>query len=112
DVQILTFSQRDLFIESVRMNDDEIPFISSGETVRISMPEAMDRGSEFSLSITYEAYPAFGFYIDPLQVVWSSNLPGALYSILPVIDHPRVRLRTDISIQHNSGVHAVANGLF
>lgn len=112
DVQIITFSQRDLFIESVRVNDEEIPFIAAGESVRISLPEALDRGSEFSMSIKYEAYPAFGYYIDPQQVVWSSNLPGALYSILPIIDHPRIRLRTEISILHDSGVHAVASGLF
>jgi hypothetical protein len=109
-VQTIAFAQRDLLIESVKLGDDELPFIVSTDSIRISLRDPVNRGSDFKISVEYGAYPTFGFFIDPSVLVWTSGLHGVVPGLLPIIDHPRVRYRLDVTITHPTAIQVVANG--
>lgn len=109
-VQTISFAQRDLIIESVKQGDDELPFVSTADSLRISLRDPMDRGAEFRVSVAYSAYPTYGFFIDPGALVWTSGVKGVVPGLIPVIDHPRVRFRTDVTVTHPSIIQVITNG--
>lgn len=109
-VQSISLAQRDLIIESVRQGDDELPFVTSGDSLRISLRDPVEKGAEFRVAVTYSAYPAYGFFIDPGALVWTSGVKGVIQGLIPIIDHPRVRFRTDVTVTHPSIIQVVTNG--
>ncbi len=109
-VQSIAFAQRDLLIESVKLGNDELPFTMSQDSVRITLRNPINRGSDFKISVDYSAYPTFGFFIDPSVLIWTSGLHGVVSGLLPVIDHPRVRFRLDATITHHSAIQVITNG--
>lgn len=109
-VQSVSFAQRDLIIDSVRQGDDELPFLADGDSLRITLREPVDRGTEFHVSVSYSAYPTYGFFIDPGALVWTSGEKGVVQGLIPVIDHPRVRFRTDVTVTHPSIIQVITNG--
>jgi len=110
NVQSLVFAQRDLNIESARLGDDELPFILTPDSVRITLRNPISRGSDLKISVKYNAYPTYGFFIDPSVLVWTSGLHGVVSGMLPIVDHPRVRYRMDVTITHPSPIQVISNG--
>jgi hypothetical protein len=110
NVQSLVFAQRDLNIVSARLGDNEQPFILTPDSLRITLRNPVSRGSDFKVTVKYNAYPTYGFFIDPSVIVWTSGLQGVVSGLLPIIDHPRVRYRMDVTITHPSPIQVISNG--
>lgn len=110
NVQSVVFAQRDLLIGSVKLGDDELPFIISEDSIRITLRNSVSRGSEFKISVKYNAYPTYGFFIDPSILVWTSGMEGVISGLIPIIDHPRIRYRMDVTVTHPSIIQVISNG--
>jgi hypothetical protein len=110
NVQSVVFAQRDLLIESASLESDELPFVLTQDSVRITLRNPVSRGSEFKIALRYTAYPTYGFFMDPSALVWTSGMHGVAAGLLPIIDHPRVRFRMDVAITHPSIIQVITNG--
>jgi len=109
-VQSIAFAQRDLLIESVKQGDDELPYTLTQDSMRITLRNPINRGSDFKISVEYGAYPTYGFFIDSSVLIWTSGLHGVVSGLLPIIDHPRVRYRFDATITHPTAIQVITNG--
>ncbi len=110
NVQAIALAQRDLIVESVSQGGEELPFVLTSDSIRFTLREPVGRGADIKVSIAYRAYPTYGFFMDPSALVWTSGLHGVVPGLLPIIEHPRVRFRTDVTVTHPSIIQVVANG--
>ncbi len=110
NVQTIALAQRDLIVESVTQGGEELPFVLTSDSIRVTLREPVGRGADIRLAIGYRAYPTYGFFMDPSALVWTSGLPGVVAGLLPILEHPRVRFRTDVTITHPSIIQVVTNG--
>ncbi|MEX0994382.1 MAG: hypothetical protein WD599_02575, partial [Balneolaceae bacterium] len=97
-------------VQQLEWNEDERDFRMEGDKLIVFLPEGVSGNEEATLRIRYRASPEFGIHRDTSGTIWSSLLPGAVRHWLPVFDHPRNTLTSDIRLVYPSGKQAVLNG--
>lgn len=79
-------------IDDVFVNDVEVDFRVSEDSLVIQLPDSSISERDFELAITWQSNSKFGLYLDSESNFWSSKNPLAHRHWFPVFDHPRNEL--------------------
>jgi len=110
DVLSFSMHQADLRIRSVKVGEREVPVIVTDDSLRIGLRESFPKGTDFQLIIDYQASINSALFISENSMYWSSGFRSNIRSLLPIIDHPRIAFKTQITALHPSEFQFVANG--
>lgn len=93
-------------IDAVSINESEVEFKVSNDSLIVILPDSSLKGKEFELAVTWQSNSSFGLYLDPEKNFWSSKNPLAHQHWFPVFDHPNNELTFEahISIPYENEV--------
>ncbi len=100
----------ELEIDGVTMNDEEVEFKVSNDSLLISLSDTLEVGERAKIAVTWQAKSVFGTHLDYLGTVWGSLNPKALRHWLPIFDHPRVESKIDAKFTIPANLEVVFNG--
>jgi len=98
-------------IERVEWNGNEAGFRIEDDKLYVELPENESTSRDHRLRIRYRAEPEFGVHLSESGSIWSSTLPGSVRHWLPVMDHPRNRFTTDVSLIFSTEKSGVFSGV-
>lgn len=97
-------------IERVELDGEQAEFRLGNDSLFVALNSPAVAGRSHSLEVTYRSEPKFGVHFAGNRQVWSSFLPNSTRHWLPVVDHPRVRFTTDITLTVPENLSALAPG--
>lgn len=97
-------------VSGVILEGEETNYSLQNDTLVIGLPEPADRDQTFDITINYTAAPTFGLHWNNASTVWTSTLPYSVSHWLPVYDHPRTRMETNLAISHPDTLITFATG--
>ncbi len=109
-VRDIHFTTRGLRVGVVTMNDVEIPFTHLNDTLHIALDSPLRFGGRYRVQIVYSTSATYGLHRWPKNVLWTSLLPGAQSSWLPLPIEPNVRLTTNIQFAIPERYQAITAG--
>jgi len=110
DVDSLRLDAVRMDIERVELDGESAEFRIDDDQLIVNLNGNAETGRTYSLRILYQANPLFGVFKDHKGTIWSSGLPGSVRHWLPVVDHPRNSLTTDVTLIFPAGRTAVFSG--
>ncbi|MBO6524693.1 MAG: hypothetical protein JJ971_12760 [Balneolaceae bacterium] len=108
----LVLNTEESAIDAVLINESDVEFEISNDSLIVLLPDSLQEGKEFELAVTWQSNSSFGLYLDSEGNFWSSKNPLAHRHWFPVFDHPRNELTFNayVSIPYENEV--LFNGEF
>ncbi len=102
-------------ISSVDYNGKSIDIVHSEDRILIDLPESLDQGSEFELTLGYTGQPKDGLIISQTDkkaiTVFGDNWPNRAHYWLSTVDHPSDKATVDFSVSAPKNYQVIATGL-
>lgn len=99
-----------LDISSASVNGKEADFMLHNDSLFVPLAKPTQAGDTLSLDVRYSGTTDFGLLKDERETVWTSLLPKAQRHWVPIIDNPRVALKTKFNISVPAGFRVWATG--
>jgi hypothetical protein len=99
-----------LSIDDVSINDKEAEFEISDEKFIIQLPDTLNAGDDFNLTISWQGNSEFGLHKSYDGSFWSSLNPLSHRHWLPGFDHPREAFTFETSIDIPNDKEVLFNG--
>ncbi|HKZ03669.1 MAG TPA: hypothetical protein VJ180_15610, partial [Pyrinomonadaceae bacterium] len=103
-----------LKLESILVNYQVAKFEHKGAVVRIKLPEAQPRESQFTILAVYSGKPTDGLILtadkDGKPSAIGDNWPDRLHHWVPCVDHPSAKASVSFSVTAPEQNLVVANG--
>ncbi len=110
EVAVLRLDAVRMEFDRILWDGEEVDFTMEDDRLMIPVPSDATTGTAYTLQIDYRAWPRFGV-LHRGDTVWSSGKPRSVRHWLPIFDHPRNRLTTDVSLIVPVGKRAVFTGM-
>lgn len=102
-------------ISSVDYNGKSLDIAHNEDRILIDLPESLDKGAEFELTIGYTGQPKDGLIIsqnDKKRItVFGDNWPNRAHFWLATVDHPSDKATVDFSVSVPRDYKVIATGL-
>ncbi|MEQ8711854.1 MAG: M1 family metallopeptidase [Cyclobacteriaceae bacterium] len=102
-------------ISSVDYNGKSITIAHSEDRILIDLPESLDRGAKFELTLGYTGQPKDGLIISQTDkkaiTVFGDNWPNRAHYWLSTVDHPSDKATVDFSVSAPKNYQVIATGL-
>lgn len=97
-------------VSGVMVENEKTNYSLRNDTLVIELTSAAVRNQKYNVTINYTSAPTFGLHWNHNSTVWTSTLPYSVSHWLPVYDHPRTRLKTNLAISHPDTLTTFATG--
>lgn len=107
--------QTGMLVTAVSSDEQLLPYLQTGSTLKISLPQAAKAGEERSFTILYNGIPTDGLIIATNKhgnrTFFGDNWPNRAHHWLPTVDHPSDKASVEFIVTAPEHYQVIANGM-
>jgi aminopeptidase N len=112
---VKTKGNKGMEVSAVSLNNAALSFTHTDERLNISLPKAVQPGTELIISVQYAGIPADGLIIDTNKfgdrTFFGDNWPNRAHHWLPCVDHPADKASVEFIVTAPNHYQVIANGV-